>query len=452
MLPKPSSCQGCPFYGTGQGFVPDELRPGTEVMVLGQNPGAQEEKDGKPFVGLTGQMMESKFLPLAGLDRSRISIGNAIRCRVNSANELPPLDQSECRAAVEHCTRAHLRVPEGARLVVAQGAYALYALTGHGANKNDRISDWRGWALALRPLDRTRTVSASIYQPSPAEITVLATLHLAAIFRDATLQHPTKHDWSRAAKLLAGKWPEPMPRIRFEPPLPGPHKYALPHLFALDTEFVPETRRLIRYSLAWRLRDGEPVVHVVDGSDPSQIVSLSARPRVIFHHTGADQDYADQLMPDGYDIEDTMHGHAVLWSDLDHDLGFLGSIYGRLNRWKHLDESSPLIYSGADALVTYDAWCDWIAPQFERDKQSEWVYRNLQLPLIGVIRRAGNLRVNQAVARQALAALEAKCEDAEARAQAAVGWPMNLGSGPQVVKQLYEIERVHAQAKKGYRK
>jgi hypothetical protein len=216
---------------------------------------------------------------------------------------------------------------------------------------------------------------------------------------------------------------------------------------------VPETRQLIRYSLAWRRRDGEPVVHVVDGSTPSPLPIGASRPRVVFHHTGADQNYADQLMPEGYDIEDTMHGHAVLWSDLDHDLGFLGSIYGRLNRWKHLDAASPLIYSGADALVTYDVWCDWIAPQLERDPRSEWVYRNLQLPLVPVIRRAGNLRVNQEVARAALGQLEAACDDAEARAQAAVGWPMNLGSGPQVVKQLYDIERVHLQARKGaYRK
>lgn len=205
MLPKPDSCKGCPFYGAGVGFVPDELRPGTEVMVIGQNPGEQEEAEGKPFVGKTGQMMESKFFPLAGLDRSRMSIGNAIRCRVNDSNELPPLDQTTSREAVEHCTRAHLRKPEGTRLVIAQGAYALFATTGHGANKNDRIGDWRGWALPWRPLDKTRVVSPAIYQPTPAETAVLATIHLAATFRDPALQHPMKHDWSRAAKLLAGK-------------------------------------------------------------------------------------------------------------------------------------------------------------------------------------------------------------------------------------------------------
>ena len=416
------------------------------MLILGQNPGAEEEKEGKPFVGKTGQMMESKFFPLAGLHRDGLSIGNAIRCRLNDSNELPPLDGEEPRKAVEHCSRAHLRLPESTKLVVTQGAYALYAATGHGANKNDRVSDWRGWVLPYTPIRRGGVVSPSLYTPSydDGAIKVISTIHLAAIFRDPTLQHPTKHDWSRVAKFMAGTWPESMPAIQFDPPA------KLPALFAMDTEFVPATRQLIRYSLAWRRPDGEPVVHVVDGSDPAQL-PVSSRPRVIFHHTGADQDYADQLMPDGYDIDDTMHAHAVLWSDLDHDLGFLGSLYGRLNRWKHLEYISPLIYSGADALVTYDAWCDGLRPQLVRDTQSDWVYRNLQLPLIPIIRKARRfgLRVNKAHAVQALAELEAKCGDAEAQAQAAVGWPMNLGSGPQVVKQLYEIEKVHLQARKG---
>jgi DNA polymerase len=415
-------------------------------MILGQNPGELEEKEGKPFVGKTGQMMESKFLPLAGLNRDQCSVGNAIRCRVNDSNDLPQLDGEEPRKAVEHCTRAHLRVPESTKLVITQGAYALYAATGHGANKNDRVSDWRGWALPYSPIRRGGQISPALYTPRYGEgLVVLATYHLAAIFRDPTLQHPTKHDWSRVAKFMAGKWPEKLPAIHFDPPT------KLPAQFAMDTEFVPATRQLIRYSLAWRDKDGTPQVYVVDGDHPNWL-PVEQRPTIIFHHTGADQDYADELIPGGaYDIEDTMHAHAVLWSDLDHDLGFLGSIYGRINRWKHLEYVSPLVYSGADALVTYDVWTDWMKPQLDRDTQSDWIYRNLQLRLIPVIRKARQfgLKVNKGHTQEALVALEARCGDAEAMAQAAVGWPMNLGSGPQVVKQLYEVEKVHLQARKG---
>ena len=61
MLPKPPACVGCPLYQTGQGFVPDENIEGAQVYVLAQNPGEQEEKEGKPKVGKVGQEEFSMF-------------------------------------------------------------------------------------------------------------------------------------------------------------------------------------------------------------------------------------------------------------------------------------------------------------------------------------------------------------------------------------------------------
>src|SRR2546428_7763535 len=90
VLAKPPACQGCPFYGDGQGFVPGELR-GSPVLVYGQNPGAEEEAQGKPFVGATGATMERNYFKVSGLSREDVSLDNAIRCRYKNANELPPL-------------------------------------------------------------------------------------------------------------------------------------------------------------------------------------------------------------------------------------------------------------------------------------------------------------------------------------------------------------------------
>jgi len=441
LLPKPESCKGCPLYQSGHGFVPDEVRPGAPVMILGQNPGEEEEHAGQPFIGKTGQLQESKFMPLAGVTRADCSVGNAIRCRWMDSNELPPLDSSAfVKEAVEHCTRAHLRVPEGTRVILATGAYSLYALTGHGALKNDRISDWRGWMLP-RAVPGVRLAEPGIYHPAHGDVPVIGTVHIAAIFRDALLQHPAKYDWTRVAKYLAGKWPERMPAIDFNPPATWPARAAF------DTEFVPETGKLIRYSVAWRDASGEPHVHVVDGESPSA-VPCDGHPVVIMHSTDADIDYLEQILPGGFEIEDTMHKHAVLWSDFEHTLDYLGSIYGRINRWKHLFRTSPLVYSGGDALGTWDVDVALNA-EFQRDPRSEWVYRNLQLPQVHVIRRANRigLRVNQAHVPVALEELERRCEDAEAQAQAACGWPINIASGPQMMHRLYQIEQLHSMAR-----
>src|SRR3989442_2722161 len=67
MMSKPSSCLGCPMYQNGQGFVPDEIVEGSQVFILGQNPGADEESEGKPVVGRTGEQMMGEFFPRAGL-------------------------------------------------------------------------------------------------------------------------------------------------------------------------------------------------------------------------------------------------------------------------------------------------------------------------------------------------------------------------------------------------
>ena len=82
MLPKPPSCIGCPLYGDGLGYVPDELVPGATTLVLMQNPGEEEEARGRPAVGKSGQAMDEKLLPRAGLTRGvNVSVANVLKCR-----------------------------------------------------------------------------------------------------------------------------------------------------------------------------------------------------------------------------------------------------------------------------------------------------------------------------------------------------------------------------------
>ena len=166
MLSKPSSCQGCPLYGDGKGYVPDELVPGARVLVLAQNPGGSEEGgeritgyeyagrrrvpviepgEPRPLIGATGYEMERHYLPLAGLVRGEnVSFANVIKCRQivggKRVNDLPK--GKVLAAAISHCTRAHLRVPEGVELVVAMGAVSTQYMGCPGT-----VSAWRGFTF-----------------------------------------------------------------------------------------------------------------------------------------------------------------------------------------------------------------------------------------------------------------------------------------------------------------
>ena len=141
-LNKPAGCHGCPMFGDGLGFVPDKFVESAKVCVLGQNPGETEEMVGEPFVGKTGEMLKQEFFPRANLQAETTSLGNAIKCRWikggKKVNELPPA--AILNPALEHCVKAHLRIPSNIKLVIACGALAWKAMDGEGS-----IGDWRGF-------------------------------------------------------------------------------------------------------------------------------------------------------------------------------------------------------------------------------------------------------------------------------------------------------------------
>ena len=142
------------MWGDGQGYVPDELLD-APTTIVGQNPGEDEEKVGRPFVGKTGQMIETRFFARAGLVRGEnVSLCNVVKCRwlvpdkkgtrlvdgerYKATNQLPP--PKVLNAAVKQCVAAHLRIPPQTALIVAQGALAWRAL-----GNTTPITAWRGY-------------------------------------------------------------------------------------------------------------------------------------------------------------------------------------------------------------------------------------------------------------------------------------------------------------------
>jgi len=169
MRPKLEACKGCPLYGDAQGFVPDELREDARVLILAQNPGADEEAGQRivgyeyagrrrvpikepnptgpaPLIGATGYDMEHEYFPHAGLERGAVSLANVLKCRQVVAgkrtNDLPT--GKLLAQAVAHCTTAHLRIPPRTKLIVAMGGLAAKVTGCPGG-----ISAWRGFTYPL---------------------------------------------------------------------------------------------------------------------------------------------------------------------------------------------------------------------------------------------------------------------------------------------------------------
>ena len=422
-------CEGCPWRGDGnRPFVPDELVERAPVLGYFQNPGLDEEREGKPLVGKTGQLMERSFFPLAGLVRGEVSLGNAVRCRLKGANTLPDLAKDKvARAAVTHCTTAHHRLPSDTRVIVASGEYATYAMTGVFKG----LTEWRGYVL---PYIHTPHRSLSVYTPMGHEVPVLVTQHLAYVFRAPLSQVAMKKDWTKIQPLVARTWPTPFPRIETDPP------QVWPRVSAFDTEFHREDpTQLVRWSLATPNRDVWVIEAQESGSLPVATGSV-----VIGHNVAVDAPHLGRILPLAeVRLEDTMYADSVLWSGFPHSLNYLGSLYGRTNRHKHLAHIAPLQYSAGDALHTMDVW-EALEAQMNRDPQSRWVYEHCQRPLLPIILKATQTgsRVDRERATLAARAMHARQAAITQQAQAAVGWPINVGSSKQVGEWLATVEGV----------
>ncbi len=94
---KCENCTKCPLYKTRTNIVFSYGNPQSKIMLIGEAPGEQEDLQGKPFVGRSGQLLD-KILECVGFSRNEnIYICNTIKCRPpNNHNPLPE-EKEACR-------------------------------------------------------------------------------------------------------------------------------------------------------------------------------------------------------------------------------------------------------------------------------------------------------------------------------------------------------------------
>lgn len=92
---KIKNCQRCPLGITRTKFVFGEGNPNADIMVIGEAPGADEDMQGRPFVGKAGQLL-TKILESVGFKREDVFIGNINKCR-------PPGNRQPSKNEVEAC-------------------------------------------------------------------------------------------------------------------------------------------------------------------------------------------------------------------------------------------------------------------------------------------------------------------------------------------------------------
>ncbi|EIL99288.1 uracil-DNA glycosylase [Rhodanobacter thiooxydans] len=146
-----ADCRACPLWRQATQIVFGRGPAHAAAMLIGEQPGAQEDLAGEPFVGPAGQLLD-RALAEAGLDRSTLYLTNTVkhfkyelRGKVRLHKRANATEQAACR----HWLAAELARVQP-RLVIGLGAMAAQTLFG----KDFRIGSERGRWRELGPQAR----------------------------------------------------------------------------------------------------------------------------------------------------------------------------------------------------------------------------------------------------------------------------------------------------------
>jgi DNA polymerase len=170
------SCKACGLAEGRQRAVFGQGVANPVVLVVGEGPGAEEDRQGLPFVGASGQLLD-KMLASIGLSReANCYIANIVKCRPPNNREPAPGERAACLPYLQEQIR--LLAPKA---ILCAGRTAAQTLLG-----------------TTEGINRLRTRTHAL-----GGIPLVATFHPSALLRDETLKRPAWEDLKRLRNLLA---------------------------------------------------------------------------------------------------------------------------------------------------------------------------------------------------------------------------------------------------------
>jgi DNA polymerase len=95
-----SDCRRCDLHESRTNVVFGEGNPRSDVMFIGEGPGADEDRTGRPFVGRAGALL-TRIIQAMGLERRDVYIANIVKCRPPGNRDPEPDEISECLPYLE---------------------------------------------------------------------------------------------------------------------------------------------------------------------------------------------------------------------------------------------------------------------------------------------------------------------------------------------------------------
>jgi uracil-DNA glycosylase family 4 len=167
-------CTRCRLAQGRQKVVFGSGNPEADLMFIGEGPGAEEDRQGLPFVGAAGELL-TKIIQAMDLRRDDVYIANVVKCRPPGNRDPQPDEVAACRGYLER--QIELVRP---RLLVILGRVAAQTLLGN----ESPIGQMRGQWYQVRG------------------IPTMITYHPAALLRNPALKRPTWEDMQQVRDRL----------------------------------------------------------------------------------------------------------------------------------------------------------------------------------------------------------------------------------------------------------
>ena len=161
-----ADCTKCGLAGGRTQVVFGMGSPDADLMFVGEGPGAEEDKQGLPFVGRSGKLLDRLMAEEMGLDRDQCYIANVVKCRPPDNRDPKPEEVAACRPWLER--QIQLIAP---KVIVTLGNFSSKLLL----NTKTGITKLRGQSYPMEGM-------------ISADAVVIPTYHPAAVLRGGGLQ------------------------------------------------------------------------------------------------------------------------------------------------------------------------------------------------------------------------------------------------------------------------
>lgn len=422
-----------------------------KIIIIGEAPGAEEEKEGRPFVGSSGKLLNDCLLK-AGINRDDCYITNVIKVRPPH-NKLDRLGElgfviEDFLAELFHEIRE-----VNPNIIIALGNTPLRALT-----KQESISKWRGSILSTE------------YGK------VIPAFHPAACIRQWSWVYILTHDLRRAKK--ESEFPEIRRKERtyiINPNFEDIIKYLD---LMKDSPFITVDFETYMYSGLIRclgignstteamsipfLKEMKPIWSIEEEkaiwlklaevliNPKTTVIAQNAQFELLQFYP-----YLKDKLTIGFD---TMRAHALVYPEFPHGLDFLTSIYtdmeyykdeGKISTEKGRDFNTLQTYNCKDIVATHESALKLMDELRELDlTEFYFSYDNPLMHLLLKMQMKG-VRIDVKKLEEHKVRIDKEITDLQSKLEEELGYSLNVKSNKQMTKFLYKDLKFPVKYKKG---